>query len=166
MDLTAVSNLVSNVGFPIAMVLGLMWFIYQFFLKTTAQNEANMKQIQERCAVREDKLYKELAENREINSKAIDTIAHYAEKLDTIQSDISDIKTDITIIKAKQQEANMKERILKLITVKSIVTIVLTLVFSFLTVTGKVSAEQFMNIFTVVIAFYFGTQAEKKAQTE
>lgn len=60
----------------------------------------------------------------------------------------------------------MKERILKLITVKSIVTIVLTLVFSFLTVTGKVSAEQFMNIFTVVIAFYFGTQAEKKAQTE
>ena len=60
----------------------------------------------------------------------------------------------------------MKERILKLITVKSIVTIVLTLVFSLLTVTGKVSAEQFMNIFTVVIAFYFGTQAEKKAQTE
>lgn len=60
----------------------------------------------------------------------------------------------------------MKERILKLITVKSIVTIVLTLVFSFLTVTGKVSAEQFMNIFTVVIAFYFGTQAEKKAQSE
>lgn len=102
MDLTAVSNLVSNVGFPIAMVLGLMWFIYKFFLKTTAQNEANMKQIQERCAVREDKLYKELAENREINRQAIDTIAHYAEKLDTIQSDISDIKTDITIIKAKQ----------------------------------------------------------------
>lgn len=60
----------------------------------------------------------------------------------------------------------MKERILKLITVKSIVTIVLTLVFSFLTVTGQVSAEQFMNIFTVVIAFYFGTQAEKKAQSE
>ena len=166
MDLTAVSNLVSNIGFPVAMVLGLMWFIYQIFLKATAQNEINMKQIQERCAAREDKLYKELAEGREINRQAIDTIAHYAEKLDTIQSDISDIKTDIIIIKAKQQEANMKERILKLITVKSIVTIVLTLVFSFLTVTGKVSAEQFMNIFTVVIAFYFGTQAEKKAQTE
>ena len=60
----------------------------------------------------------------------------------------------------------MKERILKLITVKSIVTIVLTLVFSFLTVTGQVSAEQFMNIFTVVIAFYFGTQAERKAQID
>ena len=102
MDLTAVSSLISNVGFPIAMVLGLMWFIYQIFLKTTAQNEANMKQVQDRCAAREDKLYNELAENRAINRKAIDTIAHYAEKLDTIQSDISDIKTDITVIKAKQ----------------------------------------------------------------
>ena len=102
MDLTAVSNLVSNIGFPVAMVLGLMWFIYQIFLKATAQNEINMKQIQERCAAREDKLYKELAEGREINRQAIDTIAHYAEKLDTIQSDISDIKTDIIIIKAKQ----------------------------------------------------------------
>ena len=61
-----------------------------------------MKQIQERCAAREDKLYKELAENREINSKAIDTIAHYAEKLDTIQHDIHDIKNDITVIKAKE----------------------------------------------------------------
>lgn len=60
----------------------------------------------------------------------------------------------------------MKERLLKLINVKSIVTILLTCVFSYLTVTAKVSAEQFMNIFTVIIAFYFGTQAEKKAQAE
>lgn len=103
MDLTAVSNLVSNVGFPIAMVLGLMWFIYQIFLKTTAQNEENMKRVQDRCAEREEKLYVELAENRAINRQAIDTIAHYAEKLGTIQNDISDIKSDITIIKAKQQ---------------------------------------------------------------
>lgn len=55
----------------------------------------------------------------------------------------------------------MKERLLKLISVKSIVTLILTLVFSFLTVTAQVSAEQFMNIFTVIIAFYFGTQVEK-----
>lgn len=102
MDLTAVSNLISNVGFPIAMVLGLMWFIYQIFLKTTAQNEANMRQVQERCAAREDKLYKELAESRTINRQFTDILAHYAEKFDVIQNDISEIKTDITVIKAKQ----------------------------------------------------------------
>lgn len=57
------------------------------------------------------------------------------------------------------------ERLLKLLSVKSIVTIILTAVFAFLSVTGHVSTEQFLTVFTVVIAFYFGTQAEKKAGT-
>lgn len=56
----------------------------------------------------------------------------------------------------------MKERLAKLLTVKSIVTIVLTAVFAFLAVTGKISGEQFITIFTVVIGFYFGTQHEKR----
>lgn len=57
------------------------------------------------------------------------------------------------------------ERLLKLLCVKSIVTIILTAVFAFLSVAGHVSTEQFLTVFTVVIAFYFGTQAEKKAGT-
>ena len=56
----------------------------------------------------------------------------------------------------------MKERIFNLLSVKSIVTVVLTAVFSFLAVTGKVTADQFMTVFTVVVSFYFGTQFEKK----
>ena len=56
----------------------------------------------------------------------------------------------------------MKERIFNLLSVKSIVTVVLTAVFSFLAVTGKVTADQFMTVFTVVMSFYFGTQFEKK----
>ena len=55
----------------------------------------------------------------------------------------------------------MKERISKLLTVKSIVTILLTVVFSVLAIVGKVSATEFMTVFTVVISFYFGTQHEK-----
>ena len=51
---------------------------------------------------------------------------------------------------------------MKLLTVKSIVTIMLTAVFCYLSVVGTVSAELFMTVFTVVIAFYFGTQHEKK----
>ena len=60
----------------------------------------------------------------------------------------------------------MKERLDKLLTVKSIVTLMLTVVFCYLCATGKVSGEQFLVIFTVVIGFYFGTQAEKKALTQ
>ena len=48
-----------------------------------------------------------------------------------------------------------------LFTVKSLVTVTLTLVFSRMTLLGLVTAEQFLTVFTVVIAFYFGTQAEK-----
>lgn len=60
----------------------------------------------------------------------------------------------------------MKERLTKLLTVKSIVTIVLTLVFAYLSIIGLVNTDQFLTVFTVVIAFYFGTQAEKKAGAE
>ena len=56
----------------------------------------------------------------------------------------------------------MKENLAKLIKVKSIITILLCLVFCYLSIAAVISGEQFMNIFTVVIAFYFGTQAEKR----
>ena len=56
----------------------------------------------------------------------------------------------------------MKEKLLKLLCVKSIVTIFLTGVFCYLSVAGAISSELFMTVFTVVIAFYFGTQHEKK----
>lgn len=54
------------------------------------------------------------------------------------------------------------KRLNNLLTVKSIVTIILTIVFAYLSVTGNVTTEQFLTVFTVVIAFYFGTQVERK----
>ena len=55
----------------------------------------------------------------------------------------------------------MKNRIAKLLSVKSIVTIILTAVFAYLSIIGTIKGEQFLVIFTTVIAFYFGTQAKK-----
>ena len=57
----------------------------------------------------------------------------------------------------------VKKRLAALLAVKSIVTIILTVVFAVLAVSGRVSAQEFLTVFTVVIAFYFGTQAEKRA---
>ena len=59
---------------------------------------------------------------------------------------------------------NIIKRLGALMSVKSIVTLALTAVFAYLTCTGGVTAEQFLTVFTVVIAFYFGTQAEKRTQ--
>ena len=58
----------------------------------------------------------------------------------------------------------MMERIAKLIDVKSIVTIIMTFIFAYLSITNTVNAEQFLTIFTVIISFYFGTQYQKNAQ--
>lgn len=55
------------------------------------------------------------------------------------------------------------DRIQKLFAVKSIVTLALTGVFCVLCLNDMIGADQFMTVFTVVIAFYFGTQAEKKS---
>ena len=58
----------------------------------------------------------------------------------------------------------IKEAAVNLLKVKSIVTIILTLVFAYLSITGTISGEQFLTIFSVVIAFYFGTQYQKGQQ--
>ena len=55
----------------------------------------------------------------------------------------------------------MKEQLTKLLKVKSIITILLTATFCYLTIVGKLSTE-FLTIYTTVIAFYFGTQKVKE----
>ena len=58
----------------------------------------------------------------------------------------------------------MRERIAKLIDGKSLSTLTLVGVFAYLSVIGRITTEQYMTIFTTVIAFYFGTQAGKKKE--
>lgn len=57
----------------------------------------------------------------------------------------------------------MKARLVKLLNVKSIISMVMTLVFCYLAIVGIIGAELYVPIFTTVISFYFGTQMEKKA---
>lgn len=59
----------------------------------------------------------------------------------------------------------MKEKLIKLLDVKSLVTFMLTITFSILALRGEVSGQEFLTIFTVVVSFYFGTQAQKRAET-
>ncbi|MGN0576435.1 MAG: hypothetical protein ACI4J2_10430 [Ruminococcus sp.] len=60
----------------------------------------------------------------------------------------------------------MLKNIAKLVDVKSLVTLVLTAVFSILALNGKLSAEQLQTVYTTVIAFYFGTQYQKNSKEE
>ena len=54
----------------------------------------------------------------------------------------------------------VKKRLAHLMSVKSLVTLVLTGIFAYLACVGQVSQE-FMMVYTVIIGFYFGTQSQK-----
>ena len=54
----------------------------------------------------------------------------------------------------------IKKRFANLLSVKSLVTMTLTVVFAYMAVTEKIS-QDFMTIYAVIIAFYFGTQSQK-----
>ena len=79
-------ELIPTVGFPIVCVIAMGLFIWKIYKASET---------------REAKLMVEITENRKINEQAIETIAKYAENLETIKTDINEIKTDITVITAK-----------------------------------------------------------------
>ena len=58
---------------------------------------------------------------------------------------------------------NLLERLNKLLTVKSIVTILLTIVVVVLSLKGQFNIE---DIYLMIIAFYFGTQYQKGQQAQ
>ncbi len=49
-------------------------------------------------------------------------------------------------------------------TIKGTVTLIMTIVFSILSLKGQISGEQFMTVFSVVTTFYFVTQNQKNKE--
>jgi hypothetical protein len=79
-------ELIPTVGFPIACVIALGIFVFKIY---------------KRSETREDQLMVELTESRKVNAQAIETITKYADNLETMKNDISEIKTDMTILTSK-----------------------------------------------------------------
>jgi hypothetical protein len=61
-----------------------------------------------------------------------------------------------------EEKLTIMDRLARLLSVKSLVTIILTFIFAYLAIVGVVDAEKYMMIFTMIISFYFGTQAKKE----
>lgn len=58
----------------------------------------------------------------------------------------------------------MKNRMDKLLSIKSLVTLAMTGIFCVLALRENLSGQDFLTVFTTVIAFYFGTQSAKKEE--
>ena len=69
-------------------------------------------------------------------------------------------KRNIMNIERMTNMEKIIKRLGNLLSVKSLVTLVLTGVFAYMSVAGKIS-QDFMTIYAVIIAFYFGTQSQK-----
>lgn len=59
-----------------------------------------------------------------------------------------------------QKNSKIINRLAALLSVKSLVTLVLTGVFAYMACTNQIT-QDFMTIYAVIIAFYFGTQSQK-----
>lgn len=90
MDFAAIVELIGSIGFPLVAVLVMAWFIFKIYNDTQTKTKE-----------REDRLYEEIKANREVNAQAITTIGLYADRLRNIENDVSEIKTDITVIMNK-----------------------------------------------------------------
>lgn len=55
----------------------------------------------------------------------------------------------------------MMDKLNALLSIKSLVTLLTTVIFGVLALSGKLTAQEFLTIYTVVVSFYFGTQFEK-----
>ena len=86
MDISVIIEVISTVGFPIAMVIALGVFVFLLWKQSVN---------------REEKLMTEITENRLVNQQAIQTISQYAERLTHIEDNITEIKSDVVVIKEK-----------------------------------------------------------------
>lgn len=58
------------------------------------------------------------------------------------------------------------KQLARLLQIKKLIAIILTIVFAVLSLRGKVSAEQFIVVFTSVIGYYFGQSSARQAIQE
>lgn len=77
MDIPMMVELIGTIGFPIAMVLVLLWFIFKVYKKSED---------------REDELREEIKTSQATNAEAIKTLALYAERLGVVEQDVKEIK--------------------------------------------------------------------------
>lgn len=86
MEIGVILELIGTLGFPVAAVIALGWFVYKIYKASE---------------VREEALRQELKENREINGKFAEIISKYSIDISEIKTDIKGIKEDILIITDK-----------------------------------------------------------------
>lgn len=89
MDLNIIQTAISTLGFPIVMVIALGWFIWKIWTKSQEQND-----------VRESKLYEVISNAQAQNEALSKTNSEFVAVLNAYKSDLETIKSDVAEIKS------------------------------------------------------------------
>ena len=92
MDITTIETMITTVGFPIACVIALGWFIFKFYTDSTKQSME-----------RENELMIFIKEEQTQMQKLVATNAEFVEILNSYKKDIEEIKHDVNDIKTELQ---------------------------------------------------------------
>ena len=90
MKAESIAYLFANIGVPTTCLVGLAWFCY-----------AMVKKVHSTTMAREERLNKQIEKAQEINEGFERIIEKYSSRLDSIEDNVQDIKTDMIEIKAK-----------------------------------------------------------------
>ena len=90
MDYNTLQTAISQLGFPIVMVIAMAYFIWKLWEKSQTQNET-----------REEKLYSVISKAQEQNEKLSATNAEFVQVLTSYKDDLDDIREDVSEIKTQ-----------------------------------------------------------------
>ncbi len=90
MDYNVLQTAISQLGFPIVMVIAMAFFIWKLWEKSQSQNET-----------REEKLYSVISKAQEQNEKLSATNAEFVQVLTSYKDDLDDIREDVAEIKTQ-----------------------------------------------------------------
>lgn len=79
-------ELIGSVGFPIACVVAMGWFIFKLYNQSIT---------------RENELREEIKENQKINGKFAEIINRHSVELGEIKNDVKEIKEDLIVLTEK-----------------------------------------------------------------
>lgn len=92
MEIATIETLITTVGFPIACVIALGWFVFKFYTDSTKQSME-----------RENELMMFIKEEQKQMQSLVATNAEFVEVLNCYKSDIEEIKHDVSDIKIELQ---------------------------------------------------------------
>ena len=99
MDLAMVVEIISTLGFSVALTIACVWFFYKIY--TWQRDDMKERENKDRETI--EKFSHIIATNSEALLKNGDALQKVAEKLNDVDDKISDLQKDVSEIKIKQQ---------------------------------------------------------------